>query len=187
MVIYNLPIAFKLYFTVLFPPPAISGLYAKSIAIQETEPNFLISFTPGNYYFTVRAVKREAEDHLLLSTTGKVYILRLSASDKPFYAVAFFQSASYRGTARPVVPATFAFSGSYSAIRFSRKTIRMRSPASSMLRRTQRATMTNSKLLIRDVWCFEQEDTLVFRVELENSSGDIMTSHRTLPSGWRID
>ena len=26
------------------------------------------------------------------------------------------------------------------------------------------------KLLIRDVWRFEQEDTLVFRIELENSS-----------------
>ena len=30
--------------------------------------------------------------------------------------------------------------------------------------------MTNFKLLIRDVWRFEQEDTLVFRIELENSS-----------------
>jgi hypothetical protein len=64
-VIYNLPIAFKSGNTTVLFPSAISGLYAKSIAIQE-QPNadFLISFTPGTYYFTVRALKREDEDHL---------------------------------------------------------------------------------------------------------------------------
>jgi hypothetical protein len=37
-------------------PSDISGLYAKSVAVQE-QPNadFLISFTPGNVYFTIRA------------------------------------------------------------------------------------------------------------------------------------
>jgi hypothetical protein len=64
-VICNLPIAFKSGNTTVLFPSAISGLYAKSIAIQE-QPNadFLISFTPGTYYFTVRALKREDEDHL---------------------------------------------------------------------------------------------------------------------------
>ena len=104
-VIYNLPIAFKSGNTTVLFPSAISGLYAKSIAIQE-QPNadFLISFTPGNYYFTVRALKREAEDHLTVIYNRKAYVLRLSASDKPFYAVTFFQDASYSRTGAPRCP-----------------------------------------------------------------------------------
>jgi hypothetical protein len=76
-VIYNLPTAFKSGNTTFLFPSAISGLYAKSIAIQE-QPNadFLISFTPGNYYFTVRALKREAEDHLTVIYNRKAYVLR---------------------------------------------------------------------------------------------------------------
>ena len=95
-VIYNLPIAFKSGNTTVLFPSAISGLYAKSVAIQE-QPNadFLISFTPGNYYFTVRALKRDAEDHLTVIYNRKAYVLRLSASEKPFYTVTFFQDASY--------------------------------------------------------------------------------------------
>ena len=71
-VIYNLPIAFKSGNTTVLFPSAISGLYAKSIAVQE-QPNadFLISFTPGNYYFTVRALKPRPKTISLSSTTGR--------------------------------------------------------------------------------------------------------------------
>jgi hypothetical protein len=64
----------------------------------------MISFTPGNYYFTVRALKREAEDHLTVIYNRKAYVLHLSASEKPFYAVTFFQDASYRGHGAPRCP-----------------------------------------------------------------------------------
>jgi len=65
-VIYNLPVAFKSGNTTVLFPSAISGLYAKSVAVQEqANADFLISFTPGNFYFTVRALKPEAEDHLM--------------------------------------------------------------------------------------------------------------------------
>ena len=104
-VIYNLPIAFKSGNTTVLFPSAISGLYAKSVAVQEqTNADFLISFTPGNYYFTIRALKPEAKDHLTVIYNRKAYVLRLSASEKPFYAVTFFQDARPRGAARPVIP-----------------------------------------------------------------------------------
>jgi hypothetical protein len=41
----------------------ISDLYAKSVAIQEQEnANFLISFTPGNPYFIIRALRKDAAE-----------------------------------------------------------------------------------------------------------------------------
>jgi hypothetical protein len=60
--------------------------------VQE-QPNadFLISFTPDDYYFTVRALKRDAEDHLTVIYNRKAYVLRLSASEKPLYTVTFFR------------------------------------------------------------------------------------------------
>ena len=46
-VIYNLPVAFKSGNTTVLFPSAISGLYAKSVSIQEqANADFLISFTP---------------------------------------------------------------------------------------------------------------------------------------------
>ena len=172
LVIYNLPIAFKSGNTTVLFHSAISGLYAKSIAIQE-QPNadFLISFTPGNYYFTVRALKREAEDHLTVIYNRKAYVLRLSASDKPFYAVTFFQDASYRGTARPVVPERLlSLMDKAKAYPLFEKDYP--DALAGVLHAAPNATnyYDKFKLLIRDVWRFEQEDTLVFRIELENSS-----------------
>ena len=75
LVIYNLPIAFKSGNTTVLFPSAISGLHAKSVAIHGDRTQFLISFTPGNYYFTVRALKRDAEDHLTVIYNRKAYVL----------------------------------------------------------------------------------------------------------------
>ena len=63
--IYDIPTAFQSGTTTIRFPSVISGLYAKSVAIQEQEnANFLISYTPGNFYFSIRALKHDAEDHL---------------------------------------------------------------------------------------------------------------------------
>ena len=111
-VIYNLPVAFKSGNTTVLFPSAISGLYAKSVAVQEqANADFLISFTLGNFYFTVRALEPNAEDHLTVIHNRKAYVLHLIASEQPHFHV-----------------------------------------------------------MIRDVWRFEQEDTLIFRVELVNDS-----------------
>ena len=171
-VIYNLPIAFKSGNTTVLFPSAISALYAKSIAVQE-QPNadFLISFTPGNYYFTVRALKREAEDHLTVIYNRKAYVLHLSASDKPFYTVTFFQDATSRGPARPVVPERLlSLMDKAKAYPLFEKDYP--DALAGVLHAAPNATnyYDKFKLLIRDVWRFEQEDTLVFRIELENSS-----------------
>ena len=53
----------------------ISGLYAWSFATREQEnANSLISFTPGNFYFTIRTLKPDAEDHLTVIYQRKAYV-----------------------------------------------------------------------------------------------------------------
>jgi hypothetical protein len=171
-VIYSLPIAFKSGNTTVLFPSAISGLYAKSVAVQEQpNANFLISFTPGNYYFTVRALKPDAEDHLTVIYNRKAYVLHLSASDKPLYTVTFFQDTTPRGPARPVVPERLlSLLDKAKAYPLFEKDYP--DALAGVLHAAPNATNYYDKfrLLIRDVWRFEQEDTLVFRIELENNS-----------------
>jgi len=91
-VIYDIPVASKSGTTTVMFPSEISGLFAKSVATQEQEnAGFLISFTPGNFYFSIRALKSDAEDHLTVIFNRKAYVLHLKASDQPFYNVTFYQ------------------------------------------------------------------------------------------------
>ena len=170
-VIYNLPIAFKSGNTTVLFPSAISGLYAKSVAVQEqTNADFLISFTPGNYYFTIRALKPEAKDHLTVIYNRKAHVLRLSASEKPFYAVTFFQDARPRG-ARPVIPERLlSLLDKAKAYPLFQKNYPDALEGVLHARPNTTNYYDNFKLWVRDVWRFEEEDTLVFRIELENPS-----------------
>jgi hypothetical protein len=171
-VIYNLPTAFKSGNTTVLFPSAISALYAKSVAVQEqANADFLISFTPGNYCFTIRALRPEAKDHLTVIYNRKAYVLRLSASENPFYAVTFFQDTRSRGTARPVVPERLL-----SLMDKAKAYPLLQKGSPDALAGVLHAAPNtvnyydNFKLWIRDVWRFEQEDTLIFRIDLENTS-----------------
>jgi len=70
-VIYDIPVASKSGTTTVMFPSEISGLFAKSVSAQEQEnAGFLISFTPGNFYFSIRALKPDTEDCLKMIFNG---------------------------------------------------------------------------------------------------------------------
>jgi len=84
-VLYDIPVASKSGTTTVMFPSEISGLFAKSVATQEQKnAGFLISLTPGNFYFSIRALKPDAEDHLTVIFNRKAYVLHLKASEQPF-------------------------------------------------------------------------------------------------------
>jgi hypothetical protein len=162
-VIYKIPVTFQSGNTTILFPSAISGLYAKSVAVQE-QPNadFLLSFTPGNFYFTVRALQKEAEDHLTVIFNRKAYVLHLNASEKPFYSVTFFQGGNARAAAWPVVPERLL-------------SILDKAKAYSLFQKDQPDALAgvlhaepnavnyyeNFRVITRDVWRFEEEDTVI--------------------------
>ena len=171
-VIYNIPIAFQSGNTTVLFPSAISGLYAKSVAVQEqSNADFVLSFTPGNFYFTVRALKKEAEDHLTVIYNRKAYVLHLAASKEPFYSVTFFQGGNTRSASRPAVPERLlSLLDKAKAYPLFQKD--HPDALAGVLHAVPNATnyYDNFKVITRDVWRFEEEDTLVFRIELENTS-----------------
>lgn len=173
-VIYDVPVAHKTGTTTIMFPSEISGLYAKSVATQEQEnAGFLISFTPGNFYFTIRALKKDAEDHLTVIFNRKAYVLHLTASEKPFYNVTFYQDErrGKEGGRVSVVPERLLSlmdkAKAYPLFAQNHPDalagVLYTAPDTSNL-------YEGFTVRIRDVWRFEQEDTLIFRVELENST-----------------
>jgi hypothetical protein len=172
-VIYNIPVAFDSGTTTIIFPGEISGLYAKSVAVQEQEnANFLISFTAGNPYFTIRALRKEAEDHLTVIYQRKAYVLRLAASVNPLFSLTFF-SEERRGK-----PGANAVSPEHLL------SLLDKAKAYPLFARSQPDALAgvlhaapditnyydNFTVHIRDAWRFEEEDTVIFRVELENNS-----------------
>lgn len=170
-VIPTLPVAYKSGTTTVLFPAQISGLYAKSVAIQEQEnAGFLLTFTPGNFYFTVRALKPDAEDHLTVIYNRKAYVLRLMASENPFYSVTFFEDSASGtrgngGVSPERLISLLDKAKAYPLIQKSQPDL-----LAGVLHAVPATTTyyTDFQVVIRDVWRFEEEDTLVFRLELVN-------------------
>jgi len=173
-VIYDIPVAQKTGTTTIMFPSEISGLYAKSISVQEQEnAGFLISFTPGNFYFSIRALKPDAEDHLTVIFNRKAYVLHLKASEKPSYNVTFYQDdrQGKAGGRVAVVPERLL-----SLMDKAKAYPLLAKEAPEALAGVLHAVPSLTtyyegfSVRIRDVWRFEQDDTLIFRLELENTT-----------------
>lgn len=173
-VIYDIPVAQKTGTTTVMFPSEISGLYAKSISTQEQEnAGFLISFTPGNFYFTIRALKKDAEDHLTVIFNRKAYVLHLTASEKPFYNVTFYQDERQgkEGGRIAVVPERLL--GLMDKAKAYPLLAKDAPDALAGVQHVSPALTTyyeGFNVRVRDVWRFEQDDTLVFRLEFENTT-----------------
>ncbi len=173
-VIYAIPVASKSGTTTVMFPSEVSGLFAKSVATQEQEnAGFLISFTPGNFYFSIRALKSDAEDHLTVIFNRKAYVLHLKASDQPFYNVTFYQDdrKGKDGGRAAIVPERL-FSLMDKAKSYPLFVANRPDALAGVLHAAPGITNYYEGFVvrIRDVWRFEQDDTLIFRVELENTS-----------------
>ena len=171
-VIYDIPVAQKTGTTTIMFPSEISGLYAKSVSTQEQDnAGFLISFTPGNFYFTIRALKKDAEDHLTIVFNRKAYVLHLTASEKPFYNVTFYQDERQGRDGGRVAVVPERLLGLMDKAKAYPLLAKDAPDALAGVLHTVPGLTSyyeGFNVRIRDVWRFEQDDTLIFRLELEN-------------------
>lgn len=173
-VIYDVPVAQKTGTTTIMFPSEISGLYAKSVSTQEQEnAGFLITFTPGNFYFTIRALKADAEDHLTVIFNRKAYVLNLKVSDNPFYNVTFYQDERQGKDGGKIAVVPERLIGLMDKAKAYPLLANNQPDAlAGVLHATPVLTTyyEGFNVRVRDVWRFEQDDTLIFRLELENTS-----------------
>jgi hypothetical protein len=172
-IIYDIPVASKTGTTTVMFPSEISGLFAKSVAVQDQEnAGFLISFTPGNFYFTIRALKKDAEDHLTVIFNRKANVLHMTASEHPFYNVTFYQEERNGKEGRINVVPERLLSLMDKAKAYPLLLKAERDALAGVLHASPRITNYYKDFNVRilDVWRFEEEDTLIFRLELVNET-----------------
>jgi hypothetical protein len=171
-IIYDIPVASKTGTTTVMFPSEILGLFAKSVAVQDQEnAGFLISFTPGNFYFTIRALKKDAEDHLTVIFNRKAYVFHLTASDHPFYNVTLYQEerSGKEGRINVVPERILLLMDKAKAYPLLLKA--ERDALAGVLHASPGIPKYYKDFNVRlDVWRFEEEDTLIFRLELVNET-----------------
>jgi hypothetical protein len=159
--------------TIMFPSP-IQALYASRCALQE-QPNadFLLDFQPGQYWFTVRALKKNVEDFITVIYERKAYVIRINASDTPLYTVSFFHGGNSNAggisTMRPVSPARL-LSLLDKAKAYNLFLQQEPDAVAGVLYDSPSRVCTYPKfrVTIDEVFRFEEDDTLVFSLTLEN-------------------
>ena len=172
-IIYDIPVASKTGTTTVMFPSEISGLFAKSVAVQDQEnAGFLISFTPGNFYFTIRALKKDAEDHLTVIFNRKAYVLHMTASEHPFYNVTFYQEERNGKEGRINVVPERLLSLMDKAKAYPLLLKAEPDALAGVVHSSPGITNYYKDFSVRilDVWRFEEEDTLIFRLELVNET-----------------
>ena len=172
-VIYDIPVASKTGTTTVMFPSEISGLFAKSVAVQDQDnAGFLISFTPGNFYFTIRALKKDAEDHLTVIFNRKAYVLHMTASEHPFYNVTFYQEERNGKEGRINVVPERLLSLMDKAKAYPLLLKAEPDALAGVVHSSPGITNYYKDFSVRilDVWRFEEEDTLIFRLELVNET-----------------
>ncbi len=171
-VVYEVPTAWKVGTTTILFPSEISALYGKSIATQEQpNANFLISFVPGNYYVTLRALEKSAEDYLTIIFNRKAYILHLVASNEPFRTLTLFNPDKNR-TERTTIHPSQLLSLLDKTKAYSLFQAQHPDALEGVLHFSPHIEnpYQSFTVKIKNVWRFEIQDTLVFGLEFVNPS-----------------
>jgi hypothetical protein len=178
---YSIPVAHRQGVTTFLFPAAPSAFYGKNIVRSGTEeesnPNaqFSLSYKPGNNYFSIRALKPDSRDILTVIYQRNAYQLEIfAAPENPLYTVTFLPPNTRTGKAKAgVFPSqllglldkakAFPLFAKYHPESLDRVT-RVQ-PARIILYR-------GFRVLIDEVFRFDDYDTLVFRILFHNQTDE---------------
>jgi len=164
--------------TVQFPS-AITEIAGKNISAdgKNGDSDFLIQAQAGSYYFNIAAIKKGATGTLTVTHNRKLYILYLIQSDKEAYAsVVFGRSSNRKNLSGPVVTATPKVTPArlVSLIDMAKKYDVLAENHPEAVAGCERVKFKNRyrcgkfDIHLLDATRFEEEDTVIFHVELEN-------------------
>ena len=166
--------------TVQFPS-AITEIAGKNVSADGKGADFIIQAQPGSYYFNLAAMKKGAAGTLTVTHNRKLYILYLIQSDKEAYAsVVFGRTANRKNLSGPVVTATPKVSPArlVSLIDLAKKYDVLAENHPETVAGCERVKFKNRyrcgkfDIHLLDVTRFEEEDTVIFHVELENLTAE---------------
>ena len=166
--------------TVQFPS-AITEIAGKNVSADGKGADFIIQAQPGSYYFNLAAMKKGATGTLTVTHNRKLYILYLVQSDKEAYAsVVFGRTANRKNLSGPVVTATPKVSPArlVSLIDLAKKYDVLAENHPKTVAGCERVKFKTRyrcgkfDIHLLDATRFEEEDTVIFHIELENLTAE---------------
>ena len=178
------PIAtyFKKGVTTIMFPAQIKGIAAGNVAINKVhhkidgspESDFLLSFQPGNYYFSIRALKSEASGTLNVVYARNTYILKLQENENNAMSTVTFSDSGENGevSEHDFSPPSMAVLKGLMDKAKSFDILKKKYPGA-----VSKVTVCDNKCIseyedytaaVLKCWRFDNYNSLVFLVELKN-------------------
>lgn len=173
--VYEVPISRDVPTTLMFPSP-ITGLEGANVSASPDNPApVLLAYTPGRYFFSVRALEPNAHAGVNVVWKNKTYVIRFVAGEQPYASVTFYEdelagrSASLQRRVTPdVLIGLLDRAKSFGLVQTQYP------EAVQQIERMTPGTISHYKdfqVVVEEVFRFDPEDTLVFRLKIE-STGD---------------
>jgi hypothetical protein len=174
--VYAIPVSVNRVTTINFPGP-IAAIDAAQATIDPQKPAaFLIAYKPGASFLSVRAEAKKATTNVNIRWNNKTYVLELIESDDPLLSVTFQipPDNSQAAQAEPVTPtrllALLDEAKAYPLLRAYHPEAIADVDYRNYEREPRIVDCTNYAVRIAEVFRFNPEDTLVFRVGITNKT-----------------
>jgi hypothetical protein len=172
-VVYEIPICPDAPTTLMFPSSLVAIEGANISANADQPAPVLLAYTPGRTFFSVRALDPAAKAAVNVVWKNKTYVLRFFVSAEPYGSVTFYEdelagrSASLTRRVSPeVLLALLDRAKSYALV------AQQYPEAAQQIEHAQPGTISyyrGFRVTVEEVFRFDPEDTLVFRVRFENA------------------
>jgi hypothetical protein len=187
--VYAIPVAINRVTTISFPGP-ISAIDAAQVTIDPQKPAaFLIAHTKGSSFLSVRAEAKKATTNVNIRWNNKTYVIELVESDEPLLSVTFQNApdASASAPAEPVTPsrllALLDKAKAYPLLKAYHSETVAQVEYRNFETEPRILDCTNYAVKIDEVFRFNPEDTLIFRVGVTNESDKEL---RYAPNGFSL-
>ena len=187
--IYVIPVSGYRVTTISFPGP-ISAMDAAQATIDPQKPAaFLIAHTKGSSFFSVRAEARKATTNVNIRWNNKTYVIELVESDDPLLSVTFQNAPDNSASvqAEPATPsrllALLDKAKAYPVLKAYHPEAVAQVDYRNYEREPRILDCTNYAVKIEEVFRFNPEDTLIFRVGVTNKTDREL---RYAPNGFLL-
>ncbi|MDE3084732.1 MAG: hypothetical protein KGJ37_05885 [Verrucomicrobiota bacterium] len=169
--VYAIPIGRDVPTTLMFPS-AISAIEGANVsASTDTPAPVLLAYTPGQYFFSVRALTPGAKGAVNVVWRNRTFVLRFQEGPQPYGSVTFYEDDFTGGRAVQKRVTAEVLLGLLDRAK-SYRLIELQYPeAVQQIEHAEPGTVCyykNFQVTIEEVFRFDPEDTLVFKLRFEN-------------------
>ena len=187
--VYTIPVSVNRVTTISFPGP-ISAIDAAQVTTDTRRTAaFQIAHTKGSSFFSVRALAKKTVTNVNVRWNKKTYVLELVESDNPLLSVIFQYQPDSAGVipAAPVTPsrllALLDKAKAYPVLIAYHPEAVVQVEYRSYEKEQRIVDCKDYTIQIMEVFRFDPEDTLIFRVALKNKTDKEL---RFAPNGFSL-